>query len=61
MRGFGKLDGDLAFEVPSSSGSVKRYDGLLRRLSEVGRHEGQIAYVCGAIRRRRQKEPYFLT
>jgi DinB superfamily len=61
LEGFGKLTAaDLTKEVQSPSGMVKRLDRLLRQLSEVTHHEGQIAYIRGAIGRRRQKDTHFL-
>lgn len=61
LEGLGKLTAaDLAAEVQSPSGPVKRYDRLLRQLSEVMHHEGQIAYIRGAIGRKRQKDAHFL-
>ncbi len=61
LEGLGKLTAaDLAAEVQSPSGPVKRYDRLLRQLSEVMHHEGQIAYIRGAIGRKRQKDAKFL-
>ena len=61
IEGLGKLTAaDLAVEVQSPSGPVKRYDRLMRQLSEIMHHEGQIAYIRGAIGRRRQKDNHFL-
>jgi len=61
LEGLGKLSAaDLAVEVQSLSGMVKRYDRLMRQLSEIAHHEGQIAYIRGAIGRRRQKDGSFL-
>jgi hypothetical protein len=61
LEGLGKLtEADLTVEVQSPSGLVKRFDRLLRQLSEIGHHEGQIAYIRGAITRKRQRNPKFL-
>jgi hypothetical protein len=61
IEGLGKLTAaELAVEVQSPSGPVKRYDRLMRQLSEIMHHEGQIAYIRGAIGRRRQKDNHFL-
>ena len=61
LEGLGKLSAaDLAVEVQSLSGMVKRYDRLMRQLSEIMHHEGQIAYIRGAIGRKRQKDGHFL-
>jgi hypothetical protein len=61
LEGLGKLTAaDLVVEVQSLSGMVKRYDRLMRQLSEIIHHEGQIAYIRGAIGRKRQKDGHFL-
>jgi len=61
LEGLGKLTvADLAVEVQSPSGPVKRYDRLMRQLSEIMHHEGQIAYIRGAIGRKRQRDDNFL-
>ena len=61
IEGLGKLTvADLAVDVQSPSGPVKRYDRLMRQLSEIMHHEGQIAYIRGVIGRKRQKESHFL-
>jgi hypothetical protein len=61
LEGLGKLTTtDLTAEVQSPSGPVKRYDRLMRQLSEIVHHEGQIAYIRGAIGRKRQKDGHFL-
>ena len=61
LEGLTKLStADLAVEVQSPSGPVKRYDRLMRQISEIVHHEGQIAYIRGAIGRRRQKDSHFL-
>ena len=61
LEGLGKLKAaDLSVEVQSPSGPVKRYDRLMRQISEIIHHEGQIAYIRGAIGRRRQIDSHFL-
>jgi hypothetical protein len=61
LEGLGKLSAvDLSVEVQSPSGPVNRYDRLMRQISEILHHEGQIAYIRGAIGRRRQKDSHFL-
>jgi hypothetical protein len=61
LDGLGKLSAsDLATEVQSPSGPVKRYDRLMRQISEIVHHEGQIAYIRGTISRRRQTDSRFL-
>ena len=58
MDGLEKLKAtDLPIEVQSYSGMVKRYDRLLRQFSEIIHHEGQIAYIRGAITGRGRKTP----
>jgi hypothetical protein len=61
LDGLGKISAaDLAADVQSPSGTVKRYDRLMRQISEIVHHEGQIAYIRGAIGRRRQTDNRFL-
>ena len=61
LEGLGRLSAaDLLVEVQSPSGPVKRYDRLMRQISETFHHEGQIAYIRGAIGRRRQTDSRFL-
>jgi hypothetical protein len=61
LEGLSKLSSsDLLMEVQSPSGLVKRSDRLMRQISEIVHHEGQIAYIRGAVGRRRQKDSYFL-
>ncbi len=52
---------DLEAEIPLWGGTRKREYGLLIYLSEIHHHVGQIAYLRGAIRRRRQTDKRFLT
>ncbi len=61
LDGLNKLKpADLAVEVQAPSGMVKRYDRLLRQISEIIHHEGQIAYIRGVIARRAKKDSRFL-
>jgi hypothetical protein len=61
LEGLGRLSAaDLLVEVQSPSGPVKSYDRLMRQISETFHHEGQIAYIRGAIGRRRQTDSRFL-
>jgi DinB superfamily len=61
LEGFGKLTAaDLVMEVQSPRGPMKRYNMLMWQLMEIVHHEGQIAYIRGAIGRRRQKDNHFL-
>ena len=61
LDGLGKISAaDLEADVQSPSGTVKRYDRLMRQISEIVHHEGQIAYIRGAIGRRRQTDNRFL-
>ncbi len=52
---------DLETEISIWGGRRKVQTVLLLFLSEIFHHEGQIAYLKGAIRRRRQSEDHFLT
>lgn len=62
LEGLGKLKpADLAVEVQSPSGPVKRYDRLIRQMSEIIHHEGQIAYIRGVIARKAKKDSRFLS
>ena len=61
IEGLGKLKpADLDAEVQSPSGPVKRYDRLIRQISEIYHHEGQIAYIRGVVARKAKKNPRFL-
>ena len=51
----------LEAEIPLWGGTKKRQYGLLIYLSEIFHHEGQIAYLRGAVKRRRQTDEHFLT
>ncbi|MDH5460706.1 MAG: DinB family protein [Candidatus Bathyarchaeota archaeon] len=51
---------DLEAEIPLWGGTRKRQYGLLIYLSEIFHHVGQIAYLRGAIGRRRQTDEHFL-
>jgi hypothetical protein len=62
MSGLEKLTlAELEAEIPLWGGTKKRQYGLLIYLSEIFHHEGQIAYLRGAIGRRRQTDEHFLT
>ena len=52
---------ELEAEIPLWGGTKKRQYGLLIYLSEIFHHVGQIAYLRGAIGRRRQTDEHFLT
>ena len=52
---------ELEAEIPLWGGTKKRQFGLLIYLSEIFHHAGQIAYIRGAIGRRRQTDKHFLT
>ncbi len=61
LEGLGKLKpADLDVMVQSPSGPVKRYDRLIRQISEIYHHEGQIAYIRGVIGRKSKKSTKFL-
>lgn len=51
---------DLDADITLRSGTRKRSFGLILYLSEIVHHEGQIAYIRGAINRKRQKDSHFL-
>lgn len=62
LKGLGELDpAELEAEIPLWGGTRKREFGLLAYLSEIYHHEGQIAYLRGVIRRRRQTDEHFVT
>lgn len=62
LRGLEELSlADLEAEISLWGGTKKREYGLLIYLSEIYHHEGQIAYLRGAINRRRQTDKHFLT
>ena len=52
---------ELEAEIPLWGGTKKRQYGLLIYLSEIFHHVGQIAYLRGAVGRRRQTDKHFLT
>lgn len=52
---------ELEAKISLWGGTKKRQYGLLIYLSEIFHHEGQIAYLRGAIKRRRQTDERFLT
>ena len=51
---------DLDVDVNTPHGVRKRENMLMMLLSEIPHHEGQIAYIRGAVGRRRLTEPSFL-
>ena len=62
MRGLQELTpAELEVEIPLWGGTRKRQYGLLIYLSEIFHHVGQMAYLRGAIGRRRQTDEHFLT
>lgn len=62
IGGLGKLTpAELEAEIPLWGGTRKRQYGLLIYLSEIFHHVGQIAYLRGAIKRRRQTDEHYLT
>lgn len=52
---------ELEAESPMWGGKKKRQYGILMYLSEIFHHAGQIAYLKGAIDRRRKTDRNFLT
>ena len=51
---------ELEAEIPLWGGTKKRQYGLLIYLSEIFHHVGQIAYLRGAIKRRKHTDEHFL-
>lgn len=51
---------DLKADIPLWGGTRKRQFALMAYLSEIIHHAGQIAYLKGAIRRRREADEHFL-
>ncbi len=51
---------DLDVEITTLRGVRKRETMLMMLISEIPHHEGQIAYIRGAIGRRKLVEPNFL-
>ena len=61
MRGLKELTpAEFEAEISRWGGTRKRQYGLLIYLSEIFHHVGQIAYLRGAIGRRRQTDEHFL-
>jgi hypothetical protein len=61
LAGVDKLTPEaLAGEIVSPRGTRKREDMFMTQLSEIIHHEGQIAFIRGAIGRRRQADPNLL-
>ena len=52
---------ELDVEITTPRGVRKREAMLMTLISEITHHEGQIAYIRGAISRRRQSDSHFLT
>ena len=62
LTGLDKLTtADLASELTTPRGTRKREDMLMMSITEIIHHEGQIAYIRGAIGRIRQRDPSFLS
>lgn len=61
MSGLDELTpADLEADIPLWGGTRKRSFALMVYLSEIIHHEGQIAYLKGAIGRRRETDEHFL-
>ncbi len=61
VKGLAELSlAELETEIPLWGGTRKREYGLLLYISEIFHHIGQIAYLRGAIKRRRQANEHFL-
>jgi hypothetical protein len=52
---------ELDVDITTQRGVRKREAMLMTLVSEITHHEGQIAYIRGAITRRRQTDEHFLT
>lgn len=61
MCGLGELtQADLEADIPLWGGTRRRDFAVMAYLSEIIHHAGQIAYLKGAIGRRREKDSSFL-
>jgi len=61
MSGLDELTpADLDADIPLWGGTRKRHFALTAYLSEIVHHAGQIAYLKGAISRRRETDEHFL-
>ena len=61
LEGLGKINpADLDVEITTPRGVRKRETMIMMLLSEIPHHEGQIAYIRGAVGRRKLVEPSFL-
>jgi len=63
ITGLGNLKAaELDVDIPSWGGTMRKRGTMLALyISEIFHHEGQIAYIRGAINRRRQTDTHFLT
>jgi len=61
LDGIGKLtDAQLEEEIPLWGGKRKRKVGLFAYIGELIHHRGQIAFIRGTIKRKKEKDPNFL-
>jgi hypothetical protein len=61
LKSLDKLNpSELDVDITTQRGVRKRETMLMMLLSEIPHHEGQIAYIRGAVGRRRLTEPSFL-
>jgi hypothetical protein len=61
MDGLAALsDSQLEEEIPLWGGTRKRKIGLFAYIGEIIHHRGQIAFIRGTVKRRKEKDPDFL-
>ena len=61
IDGLNKLtDEQLEQEIPLWGGTRKRKIGIFAYIGELIHHRGQIAFIRGTIKRKREKDPNFL-
>ncbi|MBM3292288.1 DinB family protein [Candidatus Bathyarchaeota archaeon] len=53
-------DAQLEEEIPLWGGKRKRKEGLYTYIGEVIHHRGQIAFIRGTVKRKKEKDPNFL-
>lgn len=53
-------DAQLNEEIQLWGGKKKRKEGLYTYISEIIHHKGQIAFIKGTIKRKKEKDPNFL-
>ena len=61
LDGIGKLtNAQLEEEISMWGGKKKRKEGLFAYIGEIIHHRGQIAFIRGTVKRRKEKDPDFL-